>query len=200
MKSFIAKWVISILVNFRYLRFKLLKYKDNNQKICDTFYHNFRYTCTFMYNELGTIRKGIILYYTIVPLLWKCQNWCLTRFAMKLFIPYTCFHMMFGLTSLACNPNITTIGFIRMHWENLNENKYLGYFYSNSQWTSHPLSYEWPTSTARSDIIKLFAFYKKNIWIDSDSSCLTLKVPELTAVWTLCVLCGAYLRLWHVKS
>ena len=28
MKSFIAKRVISILVNFRYLRFKLLKYKD----------------------------------------------------------------------------------------------------------------------------------------------------------------------------
>ena len=36
MKSFIAKWVISILVNFWYLRFKLLKYKENNKKICDT--------------------------------------------------------------------------------------------------------------------------------------------------------------------
>ena len=23
---------------------------------------------------------------------------------------------------------------------------------------------------------------------------------EITALWTLCVLCGAYLRLWHVKS
>ena len=31
--------------------------------------------------------------------------------------------------------------------------------------------------------------------------CLTLKVPEkLQLYWTLCVLCGAYLRLWHVKS
>ena len=30
---------------------------------------------------------------------------------------------------------------------------------------------------------------------------LTLKVPEkYTALWTSCVLCGAYLRLWHVKS
>ena len=43
MKSFIAKRVKSILVNFRYLRFKLLKYKENNKKICDTFDHNFRY-------------------------------------------------------------------------------------------------------------------------------------------------------------
>ena len=42
-KSFIAKRVISILVNLRYLRFKLLKYKENNKKICDTSDHNFRY-------------------------------------------------------------------------------------------------------------------------------------------------------------
>ena len=39
MKSFIAKRVISILVN---LRFKLLKYKENNKKICNTFDHNFK--------------------------------------------------------------------------------------------------------------------------------------------------------------
>ena len=37
MKSFIAKRVISILVNLRYLRFKLLKSKENNKKICNTF-------------------------------------------------------------------------------------------------------------------------------------------------------------------
>ena len=42
MKSFIAKRVISILVNLRYLRFKLLKYKENNKKICNTFDHNFK--------------------------------------------------------------------------------------------------------------------------------------------------------------
>ena len=67
-KSFIAKRVISILVNkyFKYLRFKLLKYKVNNKKICDTFYHNFRYKplCVRSY------KKGIILYDTIdLPLL-----------------------------------------------------------------------------------------------------------------------------------
>ena len=32
MKSFITKWVNSILVNLRHLRFKLLKYKENNKK------------------------------------------------------------------------------------------------------------------------------------------------------------------------
>ena len=57
MKSFIAKQVISILVNFRYLRFKQLKYNENNKKIYDTFYHNFRYT--FMYNELGVIIMAV---------------------------------------------------------------------------------------------------------------------------------------------
>ena len=41
MKSFIAKRVNSILVNLRYLRFKLLKY-IKNKKICNTFYHNFK--------------------------------------------------------------------------------------------------------------------------------------------------------------
>ena len=42
MKSFIVKRVISILANLRYLRFQLLKYKENNKKICDTFDHNFK--------------------------------------------------------------------------------------------------------------------------------------------------------------
>ena len=46
MKSFIAKRVISILVN---LRFKLLKYKENNKKICNTFDHNFQ-KYSFRYN------------------------------------------------------------------------------------------------------------------------------------------------------
>ena len=42
MKSFIAKRVISILVNLRYLRFKLLKYKENKKKICKTFDRDFK--------------------------------------------------------------------------------------------------------------------------------------------------------------
>ena len=40
MKSFIAKQINSILVNLRYLRFKLLKYKENNKKII--FDHNLK--------------------------------------------------------------------------------------------------------------------------------------------------------------
>ena len=42
MKSFIAKRLNSILINLRYLRFKLLKYKENNKNICNTFDHNFK--------------------------------------------------------------------------------------------------------------------------------------------------------------
>ena len=56
MKSFIAKRVISILVNLRYLRFKLLKYKENNKKICNAFDHNFK-NIPFIYNVKGIIRK-----------------------------------------------------------------------------------------------------------------------------------------------
>ena len=65
MKSFIAKRVKSIFVN---LRLKLLKYKENNKIICDTFDHN-SYTFTY---ELASARydsKGINLYYRMVPLL-----------------------------------------------------------------------------------------------------------------------------------
>ena len=42
MKSFTAQRVISNLVNLRNFRFKLLKYKENNKKICNTFDHNFK--------------------------------------------------------------------------------------------------------------------------------------------------------------
>ena len=43
MKSFIAKRIISIYVNLRYLRLKLLKSKDNNKKFRDTFDFNFKH-------------------------------------------------------------------------------------------------------------------------------------------------------------
>ena len=64
MKSFIAKLVISILVNLRYLRFKLLKYKENNKKICNTFDHNFKniplYTCIM--SNVSLERYYFVLY------------------------------------------------------------------------------------------------------------------------------------------
>ena len=53
MKSFTAKQVISILVNLRYFPFKLLKYKENNKNICNTFDHNFK---IFLYENV-IIRK-----------------------------------------------------------------------------------------------------------------------------------------------
>ena len=40
-KSLFAKTDKSIFVKLRYLRLKLLKYKENNNKISDTFDHNF---------------------------------------------------------------------------------------------------------------------------------------------------------------
>ena len=62
MKSFIAKRVNSILINMRYLRFKLLKYKENNKNICNTFDHNFK-KYSFIYNEKGIIRKVLSVLY-----------------------------------------------------------------------------------------------------------------------------------------
>ena len=57
MKSFVAKLVNSILVNLRYFRFKLLKYKENNKKICNTFDHNFKNIP--LYNDKGIIRNAL---------------------------------------------------------------------------------------------------------------------------------------------
>ena len=55
MKSFIAKRVNPILFNLRYLRFKLLKYKEN-MKMCNTL--NLKTSKIFLlYNEEGIIRK-----------------------------------------------------------------------------------------------------------------------------------------------
>ena len=62
MKSFIAKRVISILVNLRYLRFKLLKYKENNKKICNTFDHNFKNIALYIMSNVSLERYYFVLY------------------------------------------------------------------------------------------------------------------------------------------
>ena len=62
MKSFIAKRVISILVNLRYLRFKLLKYKENNKKICYTFDHNFKNIPLYIMSNVSLERYYFVLY------------------------------------------------------------------------------------------------------------------------------------------
>ena len=62
MKSFIAKRVISIFVNLRYLRFKLLKYKENNEKICNTFDHNFKNIPLYIMSNVSLERYYFVLY------------------------------------------------------------------------------------------------------------------------------------------
>ena len=62
LKSFIAKRVISILVNLRYLRFKLLKYKENNKKICNTFDHNFKNIPLYIMSNVSLERYYFVLY------------------------------------------------------------------------------------------------------------------------------------------
>ena len=56
MKSFIAKRVNSILVSLRYLRFKLLKYKENNKNICNTFDHNFKNILLYIMSKVSLER------------------------------------------------------------------------------------------------------------------------------------------------
>ena len=62
MKSFIAKRLNSILVNLRYLRFKLLKYKENNKKICNTFDHNFKDIPLYIMRKVSLERYYFVLY------------------------------------------------------------------------------------------------------------------------------------------
>ena len=61
MKSFIAKRLNSILVNLRYLRFKLLKYKEN-KKMCNTFDHNFKNIPLYIMRKVSLERYYFVLY------------------------------------------------------------------------------------------------------------------------------------------
>ena len=62
MKSFIAERVNSIWVNLRYLRFKLLKYKENNKKICNTFDHTFKNIPLYITRKVSLERYYSVLY------------------------------------------------------------------------------------------------------------------------------------------
>ena len=48
-----AKTDKSIFVKLRYLRLKLLKYKENNKKISDTFDHNFKNNPWYVMSEVS---------------------------------------------------------------------------------------------------------------------------------------------------
>ena len=53
MNSLSAKTDISIVINLRYLRLKLLKNKENNKKICDIDYHNFKNIPCYVTSEVS---------------------------------------------------------------------------------------------------------------------------------------------------
>ena len=56
------KRVNSILVNLRYFRFKLLKYKENNKTICNTFDHNFKNIPLYITRKVSIERYYVVLY------------------------------------------------------------------------------------------------------------------------------------------
>ena len=76
--SFIAKRVISILVKLRYLRFKLLKYKENDKKICNTFDHNFKNILLSITRKVSSERYYFVLYDDALTL--KMSNMALNPF------------------------------------------------------------------------------------------------------------------------
>ena len=94
MKSFMAKCVISILVNLRYLRFKLLKYKENNKKICNTFDHNFKNIPLYIMSNVSLERYYFVLY-----------NGALTLKMSKMALNAFCDKTASNVHRQSCNPN-----------------------------------------------------------------------------------------------
>ena len=53
LQSLNAKTDISIFINLRYLRLKLLKNKENNKKVCHIFHHNFKNIPCYVMSEVS---------------------------------------------------------------------------------------------------------------------------------------------------
>ena len=81
LKSFIAKRVISILVNLRHLRFKLRKYTENNKKICNTFDYNFKNIPLYVMRKVSLERYYFVLYDGVLTL--KISKMALDPFCDK---------------------------------------------------------------------------------------------------------------------
>ena len=62
MKSLNSKTDISIFINLRYLRLKLLKNKENNKKICHIFHHNFKNIPCYVRSEVSLKRFYFALF------------------------------------------------------------------------------------------------------------------------------------------
>ena len=61
-KSLNAKTDVSIFINLRYLRLKLLKNKENDKKICDIFHHSFKYIPCYVMSEKSMKRFYFALF------------------------------------------------------------------------------------------------------------------------------------------
>ena len=61
-KSLNSKTDISIFINLRYLRLKLLKNKENNKKICHIFHHNFKNINCYVMSEVSLKRFYFALF------------------------------------------------------------------------------------------------------------------------------------------
>ena len=62
LNSLNAKTDISIFINLRYLRLKLLKNKENNKKICHSFHHNFKNIPCYVMSEVSLKRFYFALF------------------------------------------------------------------------------------------------------------------------------------------
>ena len=84
MKRLNAKTDISIFINLRYLRLKLLKNKENNKKICNIFIITAKIFLVIWWVRYHW--QGFILLYLMMDLLLKIWNWRLSVFEFELFI------------------------------------------------------------------------------------------------------------------
>ena len=80
-----AKTNISIFINLRYLRFKLLKNKENNKKVCYIF-HNFKNIPCYVTREVSLKRFYFALFDDGLIYTLKTLKLAYIGFAFKLFI------------------------------------------------------------------------------------------------------------------
>ena len=80
-----AKTNISIFINLRYLRFELLKNKENNKKVCDIF-HNFKNIPCYVTRDVSLKRFYFALFDDGLIYTLKTLKLAYIGFAFKLFI------------------------------------------------------------------------------------------------------------------
>ena len=110
----------SILVNLRYLRFKLLKYKENNKKICKTFYHNFKNIPLYIMRKVSLEMYYFVLYDCAITS--QMSKMALKSFCDKTLHIYIYIYIYIYIqvytgwpkkTDSQCGPNLTKFSHIR---------------------------------------------------------------------------------------